>query len=285
MEGAVNRIDKLLQAAAKLGIPKEEADLLANAGKIQDVLRTSLTREAVKAALINGAWQSAALTAVFDIKCLFDGHVQQYLLNIGIGGLQGGAVSGLSSWINHPLLGNDIVLGVLVGSAVGVVSLASTGDWARFGKGLGNNVVDGASAWAGATAGSLMGAWLGPVGATVGAVLGGIGGGIGGRFVASYIPGLGGLTDRDVKTMYDGIMSRLSPAGVEPDPTLSPRQVVEAIVAQGSSGERPPFNVRMTDAMASDAIDLRTAVLDLREAHPEAFEAFLENLRAVSRKS
>ncbi|KFA56517.1 hypothetical protein S40293_01102 [Stachybotrys chartarum IBT 40293] len=199
-EGAVDTIDKLLRAAEKLGVPREEAELLAKAGKIQDVLRTSLTRQVIKAALINGAWQSAALTAVFDIKRLFDGHVQHYLLNMGICGLQGGA-----------------------------------------GRPLGLSV--------------------------------------------SYIPGLGDLTDREVKTMYDGIKSQLAPAGVEPDPTLSPREVVEAIVAQGSSGERASFNVRMTDATASDVIDFRKALLDLWEAHPEAFEAFLENLRAASRKS
>lgn len=83
---------------------------------------------------------------VFDINRLFDGHFKQYLINIGVSGLYGGTISRLSSWINHPFFGNGIVLSVVVGSAFGVVSLASTGDWARFGKGLGVNILGGASA-------------------------------------------------------------------------------------------------------------------------------------------
>ncbi|ENH72043.1 hypothetical protein FOC1_g10001075 [Fusarium oxysporum f. sp. cubense race 1] len=111
-------------------------------------------RQAVKSAFINGTWQSAGLTAVFDFRQLLDGHFRQYLTNIGVSGLYGGSFGALSSWVEHPFFGNGLVLGVLVSSGFGTISLASTGDWARFGKGLGLNVASSAASWGGAYAGA-----------------------------------------------------------------------------------------------------------------------------------
>ena len=128
-----------MRAAEKFSIPKTKADLLAKDGQIGNALKTALTRHAVKPAVFNGVWQNAALTAVFDMKRQFDGHLKQYLINIGV---SSGTVGGLSSWVNHPF-GNGVVLGVLVGSIFGAVTLASTGDWMRFGEGLGVNILGG----------------------------------------------------------------------------------------------------------------------------------------------
>jgi hypothetical protein len=207
LDTLTEKVDILMKAAEKSGIPKTKADLLAKNGNIENALKTALTRYAVKTAIFNGAWQSAALTAVFDIHRLFDGHFKQYLINIGVSGLYGGTVGGLSSWIDHPFFGNGIVLGVVVGSVFGAVSLALTGDWERFGKGLGVNILGGAAAWGGAAAGRAMGALFGPIGATIGTIIRGVSAAFAGRQVALQIPGLGGVTDHEVKTMYKTISS------------------------------------------------------------------------------
>jgi hypothetical protein len=60
-------------------------------------------------------WAITALTAVFDVKLLFDGEFQQYLIKIGVSGLHGGAVGGL---LSAPILqqrhcvGRDCLVGV-----------------------------------------------------------------------------------------------------------------------------------------------------------------------------
>ena len=73
-------------------------------------------------------------------------------------------------------MGSHLVLGVLFGSVFGAVTLASTGDWMRFGKGLGVNILGGVVARAGAAAGGVMGAPLGPIGITLGTLIGGVSG-------------------------------------------------------------------------------------------------------------
>lgn len=279
LDTLTEKIDMLMQTAEKCGIPKTKADLLAKNGNIGSVLKAALTRNAVKTAVRDGAWQSAALTVVFDIKLLFDGHLKQYLINIGVSGLYGGTVSGLSSWVDHPFFGNGLVLGVVVGSAFGAVSLASTGDWERFGKGVGVNILGGAAAWGGAALGSSLGAPLGPIGVTVGAIIGSVSASYAGRWVAVQIPGLGGMTDHEVETAYKTITDQLRESGVEPDPSLSYKHVVEAIMNKGAGSEGLPFNVRMTEGMASDVADLRKMLLDLQEVSPGAFSMFLGMLR------
>lgn len=276
------KIDLLMKAAEKCGIPKTEADLLAKNGDIGSTLKTALTRDAVKTAVRDGAWQSAALMAVFDIKRLFDGDFKRYLINIGVSGLYGGTVSGLSSWVNHPFFGNSIVLGFFVHSAFGAVSLASTGDWARFGKGLGVSIIGGAGACAGAAAGAALGTPFGGIfGLSIGAIIGGLCGGLAGRQVAGEIPGLGGMTEHEVRTAYDAITQQLASAGLEPDPSQTPKQVVEATMNKGAGSEGLPFNVRMTSDMASGVTNLRELLLDLQEVSPDAFREFRDTLRAA----
>lgn len=279
-EEAADKMDILLKTAEKCGIPKTKADLLAKTGKIEDILKPALTRYAIKMAVANGACSQAAMTALFDIRELFDGHVKQYLAKVGVNGLYGGTVGGLSSWINHPVYGNGIVLGVVVGTAFGTVNLASTGDWARFGKSLGLNVLGGASAWGGSAAGSAIGAVGGPIGVAIGSIAGGVIASLLGRHIASQVPGLKGVTDREVKAMYKVIIEQLSSAGLEPDGSLSPRQVVEATMGAGGGGPKM-FNFRMTDSMAAGVESLEQVLRDLRTTSPEEFAMFRVMLRAA----
>lgn len=119
----------LIKAVEKCGVLEMAADMSANNAKIEAAIKSALTRYAVKPAVINSVWQSVAVTALFDVQLLFDGSFMQYLIKIDVSGLYGGAVGRLSSWVSHPFFSNGIVLGVIVGSAFGVVSLVSTGDW------------------------------------------------------------------------------------------------------------------------------------------------------------
>jgi hypothetical protein len=82
-----------------------------------------------------------------------------------------------------PIFGNGVVLGVLVGSALDTVSLVSTGDWARFGKSLGANIIGRAAAWGGGAGdGALVDAMGGrPPGMALGALVGSLLGGFIGR--------------------------------------------------------------------------------------------------------
>lgn len=63
-------------------------------------------------------------------------------------------------------------MGLTVGSAFGIVSLASTGDWAWFGKSFGLSVAGGAAAWGGGTVIAFIGSFMGPIGTAVGAAAG-----------------------------------------------------------------------------------------------------------------
>lgn len=67
---------------------------------------------------------------------------------------------------------------------------------------------------------------FGPPGMAFGTLVGSLLGGFIGRQVALEIPGLGDMTEHEVETMYTTIEEQLSRAGVEPDPSLSPKQVV-----------------------------------------------------------
>lgn len=210
--------DTMLNEADKLGIPKTAADRSANNAKIEAAMKAALIRLAAKEAMVRGALTSAALTMVFDIKSLLDGDFTRYLINIGISSLYGGAVEGFSTWIDHPFFGNGMVLGVLIGSAFGAISLAGTGDWARFGKDIGLNVAGATASWGGASAGAWIGAapggplsWLT---SPVFSIMGGISGGYFGRNMASKVPILGGKTDIEYTTVYEKIKQQLSSAGL-----------------------------------------------------------------------
>jgi len=216
---------------------------------------------------------------------LFYGNFKQYLIKIGISGLYGGTVGGLSTWINHPFFGNGVVLGVLVGSAFGTISLASTGDWARFGKTLGVSIIVGAAVWGGGAAGGAMVGAMGggPVGMAIEALVGSLAGSSLGRQVALEIPGLGGMTAHEVKTIYATIKKQLARAGMEPDPSLSPEQVVAHMLKNSNKGNGLPFQVRMTDSHAADVTELRNALSAMRSTSPEAFGEFLNLLRAANK--
>jgi hypothetical protein len=90
-----------------------------------------------------------------------------------------------------------------------------------------------------------------------GTLVGSLLGGFIGRQVALEIPGLGDMTEHEVETMYTTIEEQLSRAGVEPDPSLSPKQVVVQMLENSNKGDGLPFQVRMT---ASHAAEQRSAV-------------------------
>ncbi|KAF5965302.1 hypothetical protein FCOIX_13033 [Fusarium coicis] len=122
--------EAVLKASQRIGISKTTADMNADS-----LMRTTFVRHAVNAAGIN-----MAATALFDIKTLFDGGFQNYFLKLGISGAYGGTVSVCSSKIDHPIFGYGAVVGVVVGSAFNMASLASTGNWSRFGKNTGFSI-------------------------------------------------------------------------------------------------------------------------------------------------
>jgi hypothetical protein len=125
----------IFKAAEKLQIP----DGSAKDAKLEGIMKNFVARQAIKTAMFNGVWQGAAMTCVLNVNLLFNGEFKQYLIRIGVSGLLGG----------NPFFGNGMVLGVLVGSAFGTVSLTSTGDWVCFGKPFGISITGAAAAYGG----------------------------------------------------------------------------------------------------------------------------------------
>ena len=273
-------LEALIKAAVKQGgISKEGDKRSAN-----DAVRSALTRYAVKRqATINGAWESASLTGVFDMKLLFDGEFKRNLVKIGASSLYGGTVGGLSSWIKHPFFCNGIVLGVFIGAAFGTFGLVTTGDWARFGKSLGVTIIGGAASWSGAAAGAFIGSAGGPAGIAICTTAGGILGALAGRQVAQRIPVLGRVTEYEIETMYKDIRKQLSAAGLEPDPSLSPTEVVSAVLGQDNKHGGSPFAVRMTGSMTAGVTQLYDALRSMQDSSPEAFRRVLGLLQAAGK--
>ncbi|KAI1089890.1 hypothetical protein F5B19DRAFT_354215 [Rostrohypoxylon terebratum] len=274
----VEEMEKLAAAVEKIGVAKD-ANISA-----ENAFKTALTRYAIKQATIRGVWQNALLTGIFDIKELLDGHFKQYLFKMGASGLYGGTVGGLSTWINHPFFGNGAVLGVIVGLAFGTASLASTGDWARFGKDLGASTIGHGAAWGGGViGGAIVGSFGSPIGTVIGGIAGGIAGGFVGRKVASSVPGVGGDTEIEVQKMYSGIKDHLSKSGIELDQSLSPEEVVW-MFKTNNDGKGVSLPVRATSAYIADLNEARDVLVDIKRDSPERFAAFLRGLRAAVQK-
>ncbi|PNP60614.1 hypothetical protein FNYG_14653 [Fusarium nygamai] len=238
--------EAVLKASQRIGIPKTTADINADS-----LMRTTFVRNAVNAAGIN-----MAATALFDIKTLFDGGFQNYFLKLGITGAYGGTVSVCSSKIDPPIFGHGAVVGVVVGSVFNMASLASTGDWSRFGKNTGLSMVSSAGGWGG-TAGTAFG---GPIGGLLGSLVGGLGGGFAGRWGAGRWSGLGEITDAEVEKSYKTIMENCAKIGVYPDPSLSKRDIVTGILDQNTSPKA--VLVRITGATAADLTNLKNSLSD-----------------------
>lgn len=205
------------------------------------------------------------------------------MLKVGVSGLHGGTVGGLSMWIKHPFFSNSAVLTLLVGSAFGMGGLVSTGDWERFGKSLGVNILTTGGAYAGGlglgfVAGALLGLETGGVGLFVRA--GSLAGGHYGRKGAVEIPCLGGMTDHEVQTMYASIKKQLSAAGMEPDPSLSPAEVVTKVIQNSREGRGVPFAIQMTKSHKVDVMELKEKLAALWRDSPTDFDQFLSLLRA-----
>lgn len=275
LEKSLKSYEAILKASRKIGIPKTPADLAKENVKADTLMKTALLRRAASSAGIN-----LTITALFDIRLLIDGDVKAYLVKIGVSGLYGGAVSGCSAWIEHPFFGNGAVLGVIVGSAFGVVSLACTGDWARFGKNVGLNIVGSVGGWAGAQAGAWGGTAVGgPIGGVIGAIVGGFAGGIAGRWMATATTNLAEETDVEIDGYYERVKEQWEKIGIQPDPSLSRREFVKAVLKQGSDPNSKAVLVQMTGSMAADVKTLQDSLIGWRDGNPDGFEEFLKRLR------
>ncbi|CVL09261.1 uncharacterized protein FMAN_14278 [Fusarium mangiferae] len=260
--------EAVLKASQKIGIPKTTADINADS-----LMRTTFVRNAVNAAGIN-----MAATALFDIKTLFDGEFQNYFLKLGISGAYGSTVSACSSQIDHPIFGHGAVVGVVVGSLFNMASLASTGDWSRFGKNTGLSMVSSAGGWGGTQLGAMAGTAVGgPIGGLLGGLVGGLGGGFAGRWGGGRWSVLGELTDAEVEKSYETIMENYAKIGVYPDSSLSKRDVVAGMLDQSTSSKS--VLVRITGATAADLTNLKNSLSDWQQGSPEGFEVFLQGLR------
>ncbi|SCV61150.1 uncharacterized protein FFFS_15719 [Fusarium fujikuroi] len=260
--------EAVLKASQKIGIPKTTADMNADS-----FMRTTFVRNAVNAAGIN-----MAATPLFDIKTLFDGEFQNYILKLGISGAYGSAVSAYSSQIDHRFFGHGAVVGVVVGSLFNMASLASTGDWPRFGKNTGLSMVSSAGGWGGAELGAMAGTAVGgPIGGLLGSLVGSLGGGFAGRWSAGRWSGLGEITDAEVEKSYETIMENCAKIGVYPDPSLSKRDIVTGMLDQSTSSKA--VLVRITGATAADLRNLKNSLSDWQQGSPEGFEVFLQGLR------
>jgi hypothetical protein len=281
LENTLKHYEAILKASKKVGIPKSAADISKANVKVDTLMKTALLRRAANSAGIN-----LAVTAVFDIRLLIDGEVKAYLMKLGVSGLYGGAVSGCSAWINHPIFGNSAVLGVVVGSAFGLVSLASTGDWARFGKNIGLNIASSAGGYGVAYAGAYLGTLAGgPIGAAVGGVVGGIAGGFAAHWMVTRTTNIAEATDHEINSYYERIKEEGRRSGWEPDPTVSPRDFVRGLLNRGSDPNSKDVLVQITESMAADIRDLQHNLARLRDEDAARFDLFVERLReAVARR-
>ncbi|ENH75601.1 hypothetical protein FOC1_g10001618 [Fusarium oxysporum f. sp. cubense race 1] len=148
---------------------------------------------------------------------------------------------------DHPIFGNGAVVGVSVCSVLNMASLASTGDWSRFGKNTGLSMV------------------------------GGLGGGFAGRWGAGKLTGLGEITGAEVEKLYETIMENYAMIGVYPDSFLSKRDVVTGMLDQSTSSKS--VLVRMAGAVAADITNLEKSLFDWQQGSPEGLEVFLQGLR------
>jgi hypothetical protein len=278
-------MDAIMRAASKCGVPKDTAEKMAGTASGSAVMKRAVTRYMV----VNGAMKrgitNAGLTAVIDFRLLFDGELKKYFTKIGVSGLHGCAVGGLGRLISHPFFGNNAVLGVLVGAGLGVVTLASTGDIARFGKDVGVNICGASAAHVGAQAGFRIGSsipmpLLQPFLAGGFSVIGGLAAGWTAGWAGSKILSVAEMTDCEVMRMYKRIKDNLATIGMEPDPSLSPREIVMATLKGGQEG-KPPFEFHITPSMDSSVRDLYNELDTLLSSSPEEFDNFLELLRVA----
>ncbi|KAI2618392.1 hypothetical protein GGR54DRAFT_153202 [Hypoxylon sp. NC1633] len=268
-------IDKLTKAAERVGIPGDAE------AHVNDAIKVALTRLAVKRATVNGVWQSALLTGVFNIKDLYDGHFKQYLTKVGVSGLFGGTAGGLSTIIKHPFFAKSAVLSLIVGSVFNTFNLASTGDWERFGKNRGSDIIStvASSVGGGAMAGLVGGPW----GILAGAACG-IAGAFAGQQAASVLPGIRGETKIEIQKMYTGIKDHLSRSGVDLDPSLSPKEVVQMFKTNNLENGILLLPVRMTDVHSKNVNEPRNMLLTMQNDSPERSTEPPKALRGAAQK-
>jgi hypothetical protein len=134
----------------QLKVAQTPHDMLDNQVKLDMAIKGSLTRHARAQALKSGALSGAVLTAVFDLKTLFDGQFLKYLVDVSVGAGTGAANGFRGSLLKDvPVLGNGFVIGVLVSTVVNGVGVGKGGDWARFGNNFGIYCGAAAASWGG----------------------------------------------------------------------------------------------------------------------------------------
>lgn len=173
----------------------------ATTPKAADAMKGSQASRTTGQIARNNALLGAGMTAVRDYKLLLKCEFTEYLAHVAISGGYSGTVAGISSCIDHGFFGNNTVVGVFVGSTCNVVRLVRTGDWERFGKSTGQNIVNGGAAWAGTQAGAWAGMSFGPVCVTVGGLIGGICGSAVAGWQSDNIPYLGGSSEMELEEL------------------------------------------------------------------------------------
>ena len=274
-----NKLLKDLQKYySKFGTPETASKRVIGDVKAEKMIKASLLRFTAKRAL-QGGCVSAAMRGVFDIKLLFDGEFKKYLAHIGISGLYGASLEGLSKWIRHPFFGNGMVLGILIGTAFNAVSLAESRDWVRFGKNIAMDVIGAATGYGGAATGFWLGVAIGGPFTGFTAPIFGLAGSLIGSYcgakLAKRVPGLRGVTETEILKGYEHIKKQLAAAGLEPDPSMPPRQFMTAIFSQKRATSIP---VRHTKDVVQELTDLDRSLQALYDASDEKFAKFVATL-------
>ncbi|KAH2844077.1 hypothetical protein KXV95_008529, partial [Aspergillus fumigatus] len=145
---------------------------------------------------------------------------------------------------------------------------------------VGLNIVGSVGGWAGAQAGAWGGTAVGgPIGGVIGAIVGGFAGGIAGRWMATATTNLAEETDVEIDGYYERVKEQWEKIGIQPDPSLSRREFVKAVLKQGSDPNSKAVLVQMTGSMAADVKTLQDSLIGWRDGNPDGFEEFLKRLR------
>lgn len=197
----------------------------------------------------DSAWESAAMAGLLDVNTLLKGDYKGYVSHVGCKAL-GSSLAGLQASIRNECFGEGTIPGAVASCGMDAVNLATTGDWARFGRRTSQNAAEGLGTWGGSAAA----AWaVGGLGATVGLpvvlpIVGAFAARSTVRCLANMVPGMGSETKCESDTA-----SEVTP------------QLKEA-----------------AGAVVEDMTQLQDALGSMKSALPEAFETFMGHLRTAS---
>lgn len=168
---------------------------------------------------------------------------------------------------DHPIFGHGAVVGVSVCSVFNMASLASTGDWSRFGKNTGLSMVGSAGVGRDTTwSDDWHRCWRSDrrlsrrphrrFGRRVCRTMG-----------RRQIDRSREITGAEVEKLYETIMENYAMIGVYPDSFLSKRDVVTGMLDQNTSSKS--VLVRMAGAVAADITNLEKSLFDWQQGSPD----------------